>query len=144
MALVQITISLLVTFTSIVLALLTSAVTSGFDQAYRSFGTFAGQLVQVDQCFRDYGSETDYMRQEFRGYVAAVIASTWPNEPPPKNISHPDVSQEPIKGEGVSLTILLNTIRTELRELLPKDTCSNTYSPIVKPSSLRFSRAAGM
>ncbi|MGC2788205.1 MAG: hypothetical protein WA397_31090 [Roseiarcus sp.] len=122
MALVQITISLLVTFTSIVLALLTSAVTTGFNQAYRNFGNFASHLVQVDQCFRDYGSETDYMRQEFRGYVAAVIASTWPDEPRPKGIPHPDVSHEPIKGEGVSLTILLNNIRTELRELLPKDT----------------------
>ena len=122
MALVQVTISLLVTFTSIVLALLTGAVTSGFDQASRNDGTFAGQLVQVDQCFRDYGSETDYMRQEFRSYVAAVIASTWPNEPPPKDISHPNVSKDPITGEGLSLTVLLDNIHTELRELLPKDT----------------------
>ena len=121
MALVQVTISLLVTFTSIVLALLTSAVTSGFDQAYHNDGTFAGQLVEVDQCFRDYGPETNYMRQELRGYVAAVIASTWPNEPPPEDISHPDVSKDSITGEGVSLTVLLNNIRTELRQLLPKD-----------------------
>jgi hypothetical protein len=93
MTLVQVTISLLVTFTSIVLALLAGAVTSGFDQVYRNDGTFAGQLVEVDQCFRDYGPETDYMRQEFRSYVAAVIAS---NEPTPKDIPHPDVSKEPI------------------------------------------------
>jgi hypothetical protein len=31
------------------------------------------------------------------------------------------VSQDPILGEGVSLTTLLNTIRTELRELSPKN-----------------------
>ena len=119
--LVTITISLLVTFTSIVLGLLTGSVTTGFEQASGKDGAFAGELVQVDQCFRDYGPETSYMRLEFRGYVAAVIASTWPSEPSPKNISHPDVSKDPIIGEGVSLTTLLDNIRTELRELLPKD-----------------------
>jgi hypothetical protein len=121
MALVQVTISLLVTFTSIVLGLLTGAVATEFQQASRNDGAFAGQLVQVDQCLRDYGPETAHMRQQFRGYVAAVLASTWPTEPPPKDISHPDVSKDPILGEGVSLTALLNAIRTELRELAPKN-----------------------
>jgi hypothetical protein len=120
MALVQVTISLLVTFTSIVLGLLTGAVATEFQQASRNDGTFAGQLVQVDQCLRDYGPETSQMREQFRGYVAAVLTSTWPNELPPKDIPHPDVSKDPILGEGVSLTALLNTIRTELRELSPK------------------------
>jgi hypothetical protein len=121
MALVQVTISLLVTFTSIVLGLLTGAVATGFEQASRNDGVFAGQLVQVDQCFRDYGPETSHMRQAFRGYVAAVIVSTWPNEPPPEGVPHPDMSKDPILGEGVSLTTVLNNIRTELRELSTKD-----------------------
>jgi hypothetical protein len=121
MALVQVTISLLVTFTSIVLGLLTGALATQFQQASRNDGVFAGQLVQVDQCLRDYGPETAHMREQFRGYVAAVLASTWPNEPPPKDIPHPDVSKEPVLGEGVSLTALLNAIRTELRELSPKN-----------------------
>jgi hypothetical protein len=121
MALVQVTISLLVTFTSIVLGLLTGAVATQFQQASRNDGVFAGQLVQVDQCLRDYGPETAHMRQQFRGYVAAVLVSTWPNEPPPKDISHPDMSKDPVLGEGVSLTALLNTIRTEFRELSPKN-----------------------
>jgi hypothetical protein len=120
MALVQVTISLLVTFTSIVLGLLTGAVATQFQQASRNDGAFAGQLVEVDQCFRNYGPETAYMREQFRGYVAAVIASTWPNEPPPKDVSHPDTSKEPVLGEAVSLTPLLNNIRMELRELSPK------------------------
>ena len=121
MGLVQVTISLLVTFTSIVLGLLTGAVTTEFQQASRNDGVFAGQLVQVDQCLRDYGPETARMRQQFRGYVAAVLTSTWPDESPPEDISHPDVSKDPVLGEGVSLTTLLNTIRTELRELSPKN-----------------------
>jgi hypothetical protein len=140
MTLVQVTISLLVTFTSIVLGLLTGAVTTQFQQASRNDGLFAGQLVQVDQCLRDYGPETAHMRQQFRGYVAAVLTSTWPDEPPPKEISHPDVSKDPILGEGVSLTALLNTVRTELRELSPKNAmqervltdCAAEYSSFLK------------
>jgi hypothetical protein len=140
MTLVQVTISLLVTFTSIVLGLLTGAVTTQFQQASRNDGGFAGQLVQVDQCLRDYGPETAPMRQQFRGYVAAVLSSTWPNEPPPTDISHPDVSKDPVLGEGVSLTALLNTIRTELRELSPKNAvqervladCTAEYSSFLK------------
>jgi hypothetical protein len=121
MALVQVTISLLVTFTSIVLGLLTGAVATQFQQASRNDGVFAGQLVQVDQCLRDYGPETAHMRQQFREYVAAVLVSTWPDEPPPKDISLPDTSKDPILGEGVSLTALLNAIRAELRQLSPKN-----------------------
>jgi hypothetical protein len=121
MALVQVTISFLVTFTSIVLGLLTGAVATEFQHASRNDGIFAGQLVQFDQCLRDYGPETAHMRQQFRGYVAAVLVSTWPDEPPPKDVPHPDVSKDPILGEGVSLTALLNTIRTELRQLSPKN-----------------------
>jgi hypothetical protein len=140
MALVQVTISLLVTFTSIVLGLLTGAVTTEFQQASRNDGVFAGQLVQVDQCLRDYGPETAQMRQQFRGYVAAVLTSTWPDEPPPKDISHPDMSKDPVLGEGVSLTALLNTIRTELRDLSPKNAvqeriltdCAAEYSSFLK------------
>lgn len=140
MALVQVTISLLVTFTSIVLGLLTGAVTTQFQQASRNDGLFAGQLVQVDQCLRDYGPETAQMRQQFRGYVAAVLTSTWPDEPPPEDISHPDVSKDPVLGEGMSLTALLNTVRTELRELSPKNAvqervltdCAAEYSSFLK------------
>jgi hypothetical protein len=121
MALVQVTISLLVTFTSIVLGLLTGAVATQFQQASRNDGVFASQLVQVDQCLGDYGPETSRLRQQLRGYVAAVLASTWPDEAPPKDVPHPDVSQDPILGEGVSLTGLLNTIRKALRELSPKN-----------------------
>jgi hypothetical protein len=141
MALVQVTISLLVTFTSIVLGLITGAVATDFAQASRADGLFASELVQVDQCLRDYGPETSHIRQEFRGYVAAVIASTWPDEPAPDpRISHPDVSKDPVLGEGPSLTELLNNIRAELRTLSTRDAilehilsdCNTEYSSFLK------------
>jgi len=73
--LVQLAITLLVTFTAIVLRLLTTSVKSGFDAAYNARGAYAGQLAQIDRCLRDYGAETQPMRDELRAYVAAVIAA---------------------------------------------------------------------
>ena len=82
-ALVQLMITLLVTFTAIVLGLLTTSVKAGFDAAYSARGDDAAQLAQLDRCLRDYGPETAPIREQLRGYVAAVIASTWPDEPRP-------------------------------------------------------------
>jgi hypothetical protein len=121
MEVVQVTITLLVTFTSIVLGLLTGSVKSGFDAAYHARGTYAAQFVELDQCLRDYGPQTEGMRQKLRGYVAAVIASTWPDEPPPAKVQYPDVEGMAITGESPKLGAILNSVRTELRELQPKD-----------------------
>ena len=57
-ALVQLMITLLVTFTAIVLGLLTTSVKAGFDAAYSARGDDAAQLAQLDRCLRDYGPET--------------------------------------------------------------------------------------
>ena len=119
MELVQLTITLLVTFTSIVLGLLTGSVKQGFDTAYQSRGTYAAQLTQMDQCLRDYGPETDGMREQLREYVAAVIASTWPGEPAPK-IAFPSVKDIPELGESPKLGAILDSVRTEVRRLEPK------------------------
>ena len=49
-ALVQLVITLLVTFTAIVLGLLTTSVKAGFDAAYSARGDDAAQLAQLDRC----------------------------------------------------------------------------------------------
>ena len=63
-ALVQLAISLLVTFTAIVLGLLTTSVKDGFDTAYNARGEYAAQLAQMDRCLRDYGPETAPIRAQ--------------------------------------------------------------------------------
>jgi hypothetical protein len=119
--LVQLTISLLVTFTAIVLGLLTTSVKSGFDSAYNARGAYAGQLAQLDRCLRDYGPETDKPREQLRGYVAAVIASTWTTEKIPAGVSYPDVSHMPPTGEVPVLANLLNEVGIEILSLQPSD-----------------------
>lgn len=91
--LVQLAISLMVTFTAIVLGLLTSSVKTGFETAYQARGHYASEIAQLDRCLRDYGPETQATRGLLRGYVAAVIVSTWPDEPPPQGVPHPDTAK---------------------------------------------------
>ena len=121
MELVQLANTLLVTFAAIVLGLLTTSVKSGFDQAYAARGDYAGQLAQLDRCLRDYGREAAPIRGELRSYVAAVIASTWPDEPPPKDVSYPDTTKMAPTGENIALAELMNRIGLETRSLDPKD-----------------------
>ncbi len=102
-ALVQLMITLLVTFTAIVLGLLTTSVKAGFDTAYSARGDDAAQLAQLDRCLRDYGPETAPLREQLRGYVAAVIASTWPDEPRPVGLAFPDPAKMPRIGESAAL-----------------------------------------
>ncbi len=121
MAVVQLANTLLVTFIAIVLGLLTTSVKSGFDQAYAARGNYAGQLAQLDRRLRDYGPEAAPIRDELRSYVAAVIASTWPDEPPPKDVSYPDTAKMALTGENIVLAELMNRIGLETRSLEPKD-----------------------
>jgi hypothetical protein len=108
--LVGLAISLLVTFTAIVLGLLTTSVKSGFDAAYTARGAYAAELAQLDRCLADFGVETSPIRADLRAYVAAVIASTWPDEPPPAGVAHPDVSKMSRTGEDSSLAEIFDRI----------------------------------
>jgi len=138
--LVQLTISLLVTFTAIVLGLLTTSVKAGFDAAYNARGTYAAQLAQLDECLRQYGPETQPIRGQLRSYAAGVIASTWPDETPPAEVRYPDVSRMPLTGESGVLGAFINDVGKEIHRLAPKDplqqgwqsSCLQQYSDVVK------------
>jgi hypothetical protein len=120
-ALVQLMITLLVTFTAIVLGLLTTSVKAGFDTAYSARGEDAAQLAQLDRCLRDYGPETAPLREQLHGYVAAVIASTWPEEPRPVGLAFPDPSKMPRIGESPLLSDILSEIGRGVHKLQPAD-----------------------
>jgi hypothetical protein len=138
--LVQLTINLLVTFTAIVLGLLTTSVKSGFDSAYTARGQYAAALAQMDKCLRDYGPESAAMRQDLRAYVAAVIVSTWPDETPPQGIRYPNTSGMPRTGESQVLGAIIDAVGSRLRRFEPTDTlhrqlqtvCEQQYSDLVK------------
>jgi hypothetical protein len=125
-ALVQLMITLLVTFTAIVLGLLTTSVKAGFDAAYSARGDDAAELAQLDSCLRDYGAETAPIREQLRQYVAAVIASTWPDEPRPVGFSYPDTSKMPLTGESPVLSDILSEVGRAIHGLQPTDAFHRT------------------
>ncbi len=51
------------------------------------------------------------IREQLQGYVAAVIASTRPDETPPANVHYPDTSQMAMMGEDEVLGAILNSAR---------------------------------
>jgi hypothetical protein len=138
--LVQLGVSLLVTFTAIVLGLLTTSVKGGYDVAFAARGAYAGQLAQFDRCLRDYGPETQHTREQLHSYVAAVIASTWPWEQPPKGVPYPDTAKMARTGESPVLAELMNNIGYELHSLQPVDrlhenlmaACVNQYAELLR------------
>ena len=125
-SLVQLMITLLATFTAIVLGLLTTSVKAGFDAAYSARGDDAAQLAQLDRCLRDYGPETAPIREQLRGYVAAVIASTWPDEPRPTGLSFPDPANMPRLGESPLLSDVLSDVGRGVRGLKPANAYQTT------------------
>ena len=79
----QLVIGMLVTFAALVLGLVTASVKTSCDNAARNRHAYALQLCLLDTCLRDYGPATTSARNDLKAYTAAVIASTWPNEPAP-------------------------------------------------------------
>jgi hypothetical protein len=119
--LMQLTIGLLATFAAIVLGLLTASVKQAYDNAALDRERYALQLSSLDACLRDYGPETAGVRADIRSYTAAVIASTWPTEPPPKGVAFPDISHMPRIGATPVLAQLMDKIGLAVSELMPAD-----------------------
>jgi hypothetical protein len=74
----QIIIGMLVTFTALVLGLLTASVKSAYDRAGHDLQEYALDLAQLDRCLRNYGSGTEAARDNLKGYTAGLIAAADP------------------------------------------------------------------
>jgi hypothetical protein len=106
--LMQLVIGMLVTFAALVLGLLTASVKTTYDAASHARHEYALQLTQLDRCLRDYGPAADSARAGLRSYAAAVIASTWPSEPPPAGVPYPSTVGMPRVGASPILAALMN------------------------------------
>ena len=137
----QLVIGMLVTFAALVLGLLTASVKTSYDHADRDRHAYALRLTQLDRCLRDYGPETAHARGDLARYTAAVIASTWPHEPPPPNsIGYPNTAGMPVVGASPVLGELMDRIGQQIRSLDPKtqlavntaDDCRNFYRDVLQ------------
>ena len=113
--------ALLVTFVALVLSLLLASELASYNTASHDRNHYAANLTQLDGCMRDFGPELVEQQKQLHGYTAAVIASTWPDEPHPAGVKYPDTSQFPLVGEAPVLTGVMNGIGIALAALQPRD-----------------------
>ena len=80
---VRLVVSILVTFTALVLSLMLSEVKGTFDTFDARLRSFAGDISNLDIHLREYGPDAEPIRATIRKYVAAAIADSWRDEPAP-------------------------------------------------------------
>ena len=121
--LIQLVMTMLVTFAALVLGLLTSSVKQSFDTVENDLRSVAIQLIQLDRSLRQYGGETDQARALLRRYVAARIVTTWSDEPKPdddgERTAAPAADVTSVAGRHFGN--LLSEVETEIRGLDPHD-----------------------
>src|ERR1700760_1252665 len=123
--LIQLVTTMLVTFAALVLGLLTSSAKTSFDQMNNDLRGLGSDLIQLDQCLRDYGPATDTARALLRSYTAAAIASTWTDEPPPAGDYYPrhlPRTEDDSRMESITLGTMLDHVGQVLRGLAPTET----------------------
>ena len=120
--LLQLVIGMLVTFSALVLGLLTNSAEITYEKARQDRAQYAIELAQLDLCLRNYGTKAEPARANLHSYTAAVIASTWPAEAPPSGVRYPDTAGMPRTGEDPVLARLMNRIGLDIHRLNPPDT----------------------
>ena len=116
---VRLVVSILVTLTALVLGLVLTNVKASFDTFDSRLRAFAGDLSNLDIHLQEYGDEAKPIRTMLREYVAAAIADSWRNEPPPSGV-YPRFS--PSGGvERRELGSLLVKMDTAIHRLDPPD-----------------------
>jgi Protein of unknown function (DUF4239) len=120
--LIQLVVTMLMTFAALVLGLLTNSVKVAFDGIDNDLRSFAVELIQLDRSLRQYGGEADAARALLRAYTAARIASTWQDEPkPPGDYDLKIVSAPSDTVESAGLGDMLARLEVDLRGLKPDD-----------------------
>jgi hypothetical protein len=122
--LIQLVMTMLVTFAALVLGLLTSSVKASFDTVDNDLRSFSIQLIQLDRSLKQYGGGTEPARALLRSYTAAAIASTWTTEPQPPGDYYPKQVSPPPSAESIQSTSLgdmLAHLEADLRQLDPPD-----------------------
>ncbi len=120
--LIQLVMTMLVTFAALVLGLLTNSVKQHFDTIENDLRTVSIQLIQLDRSLREYGPAAEPARVMLRDYTAARIAAAWPDEPPPPGYDPSKLPSSPASNlNGERMNGLLAAVETAIRSLDPQD-----------------------
>ena len=129
----RLVISILVTFTALVLGLLTSSAKIAFDDYGNRLRAYGIDLIELDQRMREYRDGVEATRAMLRSYVAAAIADTWPDEPRPTG-AYPTHIKTFVPGsvEGEELGALLSRVDKAIRGLEPADRFHQQLADLLK------------
>ncbi len=119
---IRLLMGMLLTFSALVLGLLTSNAKQRFDGLNDNLSAFATDLLELNHRLIIFGPEADDARRLLRQYTAASIADTWPQEPLPTG-DYPRFPNTPAaKGlEGQDLGALLDRVDLAIDHLVPED-----------------------
>jgi hypothetical protein len=123
--LMQLAVGVLATFAALVLSLLTATVKQQYSTAAHDRDAYALELTQLHRCLHEYGPETQTAQHNLASYVAAVIASTWPDEPAPTGVTYPSTVGMPRTGASPELAGLMTRIGFEITSLTPVSPAQN-------------------
>ncbi len=116
---VRLVMTMLLTLSAVVLGLLTSSAKARYDEQVANVEKFAVDLIELDARLRQYGIEVAPARELLRGYTAAALASTWPDEPAPAGFyPRPRDAQGP---ESFDLGDMLTRLDRMIETLAPPD-----------------------
>ncbi|MFT4095657.1 MAG: hypothetical protein QM651_00950 [Rhodoblastus sp.] len=119
---IRLQMGMLITFTALVLGLLTSSAKERYDGFSKLLSDYSADLIELDHRLRVYGPDADAIRSKLRAYTAAAIADTWPGEPRPSG-TYPAVTHAPgAQGvESPTLGALLAEVDLGVQRLAPQD-----------------------
>jgi len=120
----QLVVTMLVTFAALVLGLLITSAKASFDAIDTDTRGYASDLIELNRMLNEYGPDTKPLQRALRSYTAAAIASTWTEESPPAGDYYQKTVQRTLTDadiESSGLGGMLADIELRLRELVPPD-----------------------
>jgi hypothetical protein len=130
---IRLLMGMLLTFSALVLGLLTSNAKDRFDGYDKDLSIYSADLIDLDERLSAYGPDAAPIRQKLRTYTAAAIADSWPDEPAPSG-DYPRFKPAPsIEREG--LGALLGEIDQDIGHLTPNDEYHRNAAHLIRKIS---------
>jgi succinate dehydrogenase hydrophobic anchor subunit len=130
---IRLVVTMLVTFTALVLGLLVTSVKADFDTHNGQYRAYGVALIRLDNRLREFGVQAEQVRKELRAFTASVILQSWPDEPPPTGDYTKTFS--PLyagSDETREITKQLANIDEEIHNLTPTGVFQVRINPIIE------------
>jgi hypothetical protein len=130
---IRLVVTILVTFTALVLGLLVTSVKADFDRHNDQYRGYGVALIRLDTRLREFGVQAEQVRKELRAFTASVVLQSWPDEPAPTG-DYPKTFSPLYAGsdETREITKQLVNIDQEIRNLTPTGVYQVRIYPIIE------------